>query len=100
MGKRILIAMGIFASLLSVAVAIPGIATFYTNYVREFSDKWCFSTLGFLNSTVFMFYNDEYFAYIYNSIYQSDQTSPTHELTLKKINFFFLSSELFLEIQE
>ncbi|KAI5585531.1 hypothetical protein POPTR_006G176300v4 [Populus trichocarpa] len=33
MGKRILIAMGIFASLLSVAVAIPGIATFYTNYV-------------------------------------------------------------------
>ncbi|KAJ6923552.1 hypothetical protein NC652_017012 [Populus alba x Populus x berolinensis] len=34
MGKRILIVMGIFASLLSVAVAIPGIATFYTNYVR------------------------------------------------------------------
>ncbi|XP_011009944.1 PREDICTED: putative EG45-like domain containing protein 1 [Populus euphratica] len=33
MGKRILIAMGICASLLSVAVAIPGIATFYTTYV-------------------------------------------------------------------
>ncbi|KAB5552725.1 hypothetical protein DKX38_010036 [Salix brachista] len=34
MGKSILIVMGIFASLLSVAVATPGIATFYTNYVR------------------------------------------------------------------
>ncbi|KAJ6407015.1 hypothetical protein OIU84_010519 [Salix udensis] len=32
MGKSILIVMGIFASLLSLAVATPGIATFYTNY--------------------------------------------------------------------
>jgi hypothetical protein len=86
MGKRILIAMGIFASLLSVAVAIPGIATFYTNYVREFSDKWCFSTLGFLNRTVFMFYNDEYFAYEYLPI----RSNLSHKIDIEKIQFLFL----------